>query len=55
MARKKQRTFHHIMEDESYAIIKKHLPKEWVVRGFDSPISFSYTAPKPCSSTLSQN
>lgn len=37
MVRKKRRTFHHLMEDESYAIIKKHLPKEWVVRAFNSP------------------
>jgi hypothetical protein len=37
MARKKQRVFQHIMEDESCQIIKKHIPKEWVIREFNRP------------------
>ncbi|RYE59680.1 MAG: DUF4365 domain-containing protein [Sphingobacteriales bacterium] len=37
MARKKQRTFQHIMENESYEIIRSHLPKEWVIREFNNP------------------
>ena len=37
MARKKQRVFQHIMEDESYQIIKKLIPKEWVIREFNRP------------------
>lgn len=36
-ARKKQRAFQHIMEDSSYDIIKKYIPKEWVVREFNKP------------------
>ena len=31
MAKKKRRVYQHIMEDESYQIIKKHIPKEWVI------------------------
>lgn len=37
MTKKKQRVFQHIMEDESYQIIKKHIPKEWVIREFNRP------------------
>src|SRR6185437_6309061 len=37
MSKKKQRVFQHIMEDESYQIIKKHIPKEWVIREFNRP------------------
>lgn len=37
MAQKKQRVFQHIMEDESYQIIKDKLPKDWVVREFNRP------------------
>jgi len=37
MARKKQRVFQHIMEDESYQIIKDCLPKEWIIREFNHP------------------
>lgn len=37
MARKKQRVTQHIMEDESYQIIKKYIPKEWVIREFNRP------------------
>lgn len=37
MARKKQRVIQHIMEDESYQIIKKFIPKEWVIREFNRP------------------
>lgn len=37
MARKKQRVVQHVMEDESYQIIKKLIPKEWVIREFNRP------------------
>lgn len=37
MAQKKQRVFQHIMEDESYRIIKDKLPKDWIVREFNRP------------------
>jgi len=37
MAKKKQRVLQHIMEDESYQIIKNLLPKEHVVREFNRP------------------
>lgn len=37
MARKKQRVFQHIMEDDSFQIIKNQLPKEWVIREFNRP------------------
>jgi hypothetical protein len=37
MAKKKQRVFQHIMEDESYDIIKKQIPKHWVIREFNRP------------------
>jgi hypothetical protein len=37
MAQKKQRVFQHIMEDESYLIIKDKLPKNWVIRDFNRP------------------
>lgn len=37
MSKKKQRVFQHIMEDESYQIIKRHIPKEWVIREFNRP------------------
>ncbi|WP_022826224.1 DUF4365 domain-containing protein [Hymenobacter norwichensis] len=36
-ARRKRRVVQHIMEDSSYEIIKKHLPKEWVIRHFNQP------------------
>jgi len=37
MRSKKKRVLQHIMEDESYKIIKKYIPKEWVVRDFNRP------------------
>lgn len=37
MVRRKQRVHQHIMEDESYHIIKKLIPKEWVIREFNRP------------------
>ena len=37
MARKKQRVIQHIMEDESFQIIKGLLPKHWVLREFNNP------------------
>lgn len=37
MARKKQRVLQHIMEDESYEIIKSQIPKHWVIREFNRP------------------
>jgi len=37
MAHKKRRPIQHIMEDESYKIIKDALPKHWVVRDFNRP------------------
>ncbi|MVN77715.1 DUF4365 domain-containing protein [Hymenobacter sp. HMF4947] len=36
-ARRKRRVIQHIMEDGSYDVIKKHLPKEWVIRPFNQP------------------
>ncbi|MEZ5017286.1 MAG: DUF4365 domain-containing protein [Flavipsychrobacter sp.] len=36
-ARRKQRVLQHIMEDESYKIIKQQIPAEWVVRDFNRP------------------
>ncbi|WP_228466704.1 DUF4365 domain-containing protein [Adhaeribacter swui] len=37
MVNKKRRVFQHIMEDESYQIIKNLIPKEWVIREFNRP------------------
>lgn len=37
MARKKQRVLQHLMEDESYEIIKSQIPKHWVIREFNRP------------------
>ena len=37
MARRKQRVRQHIMEDESYEIINKFIPKSWVIREFNRP------------------
>lgn len=37
MKQKKQRVLQHIMEDNSYQIIKKHIPEEWVIREFNRP------------------
>lgn len=37
MIRKKQRVLQHIMEDESYEIIKSQIPKHWVIREFNRP------------------
>jgi len=37
MTNRKRRVFQHIMEDESYQIIKQNLPKEWVIREFNRP------------------
>lgn len=37
MASKKRRVFQHIMENDSYQLIKKLLPKEWVIRDFNKP------------------
>ncbi len=36
-ARKKKRSFQHIMEDDSYSLIKKYIPKDWVIREFNKP------------------
>lgn len=36
-ARRKQRSFQHVMESESYQIIQEHLPKHWVIREFNHP------------------
>lgn len=37
MSKKKRRVYQHIMEDESYRIIKENVPKEWVIREFNRP------------------
>jgi len=37
MTRKKQRVRQHIMEDESYEVIKRYIPKNWVIREFNRP------------------
>jgi|SRR5450432_207768 len=37
MAKRKQRVFQHVMESESYQIIKDQIPKEWVIREFNRP------------------
>ncbi|GEM53726.1 hypothetical protein EB1_35160 [Empedobacter brevis NBRC 14943 = ATCC 43319] len=37
MIRKKQRVLQHVMEDESYEIIKCQIPKHWVIREFNRP------------------
>ncbi|WP_397444840.1 DUF4365 domain-containing protein [Polaribacter sp. R77954] len=37
MTRKKQRVLQHMMEDKSYEIIKKQIPKHWVIREFNRP------------------
>lgn len=37
MIRKKQRVLQHVMEDESYEIIKSQIPKHWVIREFNRP------------------
>ena len=37
MVRRKQRVTQHIMEDASYRIIQKLIPKEWVIREFNRP------------------
>ena len=37
MAKKKQRVLQHIMEGNSYQIIKKYIPREWVIREFNRP------------------
>lgn len=37
MIRKKQRVLQHLMEDESYEIIKSQIPKHWVIREFNRP------------------
>src|SRR5690606_20858104 len=37
MARRKQRPLQHLMEDESYEIIKNQIPKHWVIREFNRP------------------
>lgn len=37
MTRKKQRVLQHIMEDKSYEIIKRQIPKHWVIREFNRP------------------
>lgn len=37
MARKKQRVIQHVMEDESFLIVKSQLPKHWVLRKFNNP------------------
>jgi len=37
MARRKQRVLQHLMEDESYEIIKNQIPKHWVIREFNRP------------------
>ena len=35
--RRKRRVSQHVMEEASYLIIKKHIPKEWVIREFNKP------------------
>lgn len=37
MVKKKQRVLQHLMEDESYEIIKSQIPKHWVIREFNRP------------------
>jgi len=37
LVRKKQRAFQHIMEEQSYDIIKRQIPKHWVIREFNRP------------------
>ncbi len=37
MTRKKQRVLQHLMEDESYEIIKSQIPRHWVIREFNRP------------------
>ena len=37
MARRKQRVRQHIMEDESYEVIKRYIPNNWVIREFNRP------------------
>jgi hypothetical protein len=37
MTRKKQRVLQHMMEDESYEIIKSQIPRHWVIREFNRP------------------
>ncbi|UYQ92135.1 DUF4365 domain-containing protein [Chitinophaga horti] len=37
MAERKKRSFQHIMESESFDIIRQNLPKHWVVREFNNP------------------
>lgn len=37
MARKKRRVLQHLMEDESYEIIKNQIPRHWVIREFNRP------------------
>lgn len=37
LARKKQRPLQHIMEEQSYDIIKRQIPKHWVIREFNRP------------------
>ncbi len=37
MNKKKQRVLQHLMEDESYEIIKSQIPRHWVIREFNRP------------------
>ena len=37
ITRKKHRVRQHIMEDESYEVIKRYIPKNWVIREFNRP------------------
>ena len=37
MTRKKPRVFQHIMEEDSYKIIRNLIPKEWVIRELNRP------------------
>jgi hypothetical protein len=37
MARRKRRILQHVMEDESFNLVKDQLPKEWVIREFNRP------------------
>lgn len=37
MIRKKQRVLQHLMEEESFEIIKSQIPKHWVIREFNRP------------------
>ena len=37
ITRKKHRVRQHIMEDESFEVIKRYIPKNWVIKEFNRP------------------